>query len=299
MHTSHQKKPNRITKRGPVTSASEMPAPMEYRALEALPVSVVYTMGGTLLAHLPVDPDIPSPVHIGDIQAQGRKRLTNGLTPRADCMARLMARGVSGSDAYRAAYGDKGRTPHTIAARVNQIMGYATMATVVRDYRERMERERQQATVGMRDFVTGRLVHEAQTADNAPSRIRALELLGKTQAMFTDVKRTERAINPKDLDKLKGQLEQRLRSALSRLVPGLSHTSGTAISPESGGNEVPATPPGGQPPYLQRDPRAEKDTEVPAQPAHFTAPHFLLGPHRVSQGGPIPGKHRAMVWEDL
>lgn len=304
MHDSHKSKPNRITKRRALTSASEIPAPHGYADNRALPASVVYTLGGRLLAHIPVDPDIPAPI-LGSSSTGGQRRLANGLSPRADCMARLVARGVSGSDAYRAAYGEKGRDPRTIAARAVKIMGYPRMGTVCSDYRDRMEREQQQATVGMRDFVTGRLVHEAQTADNAPSRIRALELLGKTEAMFTDVRRTERAINPKDLEKLKNQLEQRLRAALVRLGSGLSHDTGTALGLVEMENGNPATPPGGEPPYLQRDPRTEIYSNPPTQGPTFPAtPHFLPGPHRVSQGGPLlenteGGCHRELLLSDL
>jgi hypothetical protein len=193
---------------------------------------IVYLAGGTLMPRLPVDLDIPPVTISGEIRT-GRT-LANGLTPKADAMARLVARGATLSDAYRAAYQARPDiAPQQVTYAVQRISHKAGWGNAVGLYRRGMEEKRAQAVVNMRDFVLGRLTMEAQTAGESSSRIRALELLGKTEALFTDVRRTEKSINPKDLEALKTQLYQRLSTALGRYNPALSLGIGTANNPQS------------------------------------------------------------------
>jgi hypothetical protein len=217
---------------------------------------IVYLAGGTLMPRLPVDLDIPPVTISGEIRT-GRT-LANGLTPRADAMARLVARGATLSDAYRAAYQARPDiAPEQVTYAAHRITSKPVWRDAIGQYRGEMEAKRAQAVVNMRDFVLGRLTLEAQTAGESSSRIRALELLGKTEALFTDVRRTERSINPKDLEALKTQLYQRLSTALGRYNPSLSLGTGTANgsrSPtaEEKGSREPHPP--GSPLESERDP---------------------------------------------
>lgn len=196
----------------PEYSASPMPG-------EMLPNRVAYVIGGGLIPHMPADPETEAALLV-QVTTPYSGKLPNGLSPRADCMARLIARGVSGADAYRASFGKPG-TPRSVVARSWSITRAERFRRAVLGYREMLARERLQTSYGIRDFVLSRLTLEAQTAPETSSRIRALELLGKTEALFTTVTRHENVIDPASLNALKAQLEQRLRSALTRLVPGL------------------------------------------------------------------------------
>jgi len=266
---------------------------------------------------VPLDLDIP-PAQISGERRAGRI-LANGLTPRADAMARLVARGATLSDAYRAAYQSKpDLAPIQASQAANRICHKPEWRGAIDQYRREMEAKRAQAVVNMRDFVLGRLTMEAQTAGESSSRIRALELLGKTEALFTDVRRTERSINPKDLEALKTQLYQRLSTALGRYNPALSLGIGTANSPPSAtaeekGSREPHPP--GSPLESERDP-PENFIVTPAyEPNNPSSPsqtqpgvHFGHGPIRkglsefsekskVSDIEPI--LHREMLETDL
>lgn len=271
-----------------------------------LPDRVVYVTGGNLVPYIPADPAIPPTV-----TATGKPpyivrngRLANGLSPKADCMARLMARGVSGVDALRAAYGVSG-TPPRLATRASQVVMRPGMREAIANYRASAEREREQEAFGMRDFVLSRLTLEAQTAKQDTARIQALKLLGQSEAMWTSVQRTEKTIDQKDLQALKAQLEQRLRHAVQRLMPhqtmGLSQGLGTGNGLETGQT---GPHPGISPLIEHEGPTTSGDTNPLTPPPIFhgspremEAGDFLLGsPVADDAGGSF---HREMSMEDL
>lgn len=240
------------------TSVSEIPGAYGSKAPKEPmgAADIVYLAGGTLMPRVPLDLDIPPPVISGETRT-GRT-LANGLTPRADAMARLVARGATLSDAYRAAYQARPDiAPEQVTYAAHRITNKPVWRDAVGLYRRGMEEKRAQAVVNMRDFVLGRLTLEAQTAGESSSRIRALELLGKTEALFTDVRRTERSISPKDLEALKSQLYQRLSTAIGRFNPSLSLGMGTANGPPSAVEEekgLREPHPPGSPLESERDP---------------------------------------------
>lgn len=232
-----------------------------------VPANIVYTSGGGLIPGLPADPDLAQALTVTTVRHMRNARLPNGLTRRADIMARLQARGASLSASYRAAYSSQQPDPIKVAAAAQRVARLPSYRAQVDNYRAVLEYEARQQVVGIEDFVKSRLVSEAQTARNDGARIRALELLGKTEGMFVDIKRTEKALSPKDLGTLKNELNQRLKDSLLRIAPqlaalqGLSHTAGTDIP--SGEILEPETHPGHTPLVEYWDPPTKKDTIPP------------------------------------
>lgn len=203
----------------PATVADKPMIPAEYMVEpQPMPDNVVYVPGGKLIPSIPLDPDLDRAVTAELTRMPRNGKAENGLSLRKDIFARLVARGATGSAAYRAAFNASGEAKNDARA-ASALLSRAEVGRAVFLYREEAKRKQAQAIVSMEDFVKGGLVKEAQSAPEAGARIRAYELLGKTQAMFTDVKRTERSVNPNDLKSLKDQLEQRLRHALHRLAP--------------------------------------------------------------------------------
>lgn len=194
-----------------------------------LPARVVYSLDGGLVPETVDSPDHASPVH-ADVTATGKlqSRRTNGLTVKADAMARWMAHGATASDAFRAAYKPHPTmAPHRVAHRANVIMNRPAFTVTLERHSERLEEEGRQTTFMMRDFVKARLVLEAQNARQDSARIQALKLLGQTEGMFTTVHRNERSVNPAELAELKAKLEQRLRATLARLGQSVGPMDGT------------------------------------------------------------------------
>ena len=84
-----------------------------------------------------------------------------------------------------------------VAARMDQL------------HRDRDQQQRMQA-LSRSDFVLKRLTDEAMNDDNSDgSRIRALELLGKSVALFTDKVETEDKTE-RDADTIKAELKAKL-----------------------------------------------------------------------------------------
>lgn len=227
---------------------------------------VVYIPGKGLVPHIPYDPDLDGPVTANGWLPIGGK-LANGLTPRMDAFARLVARGVSGSDAMRATWPTmQGRNAGVIASRAGRVMDRTRMT--VSGYRLAWEERGQQKSIPVRDFVLSRLTLEAQDAPESASRIKALDLLGKSEAMWTTTVRQEHTVSPTQLAGLKTQLEQRLSMALSKLgahrITAIMENRGAARSALGTGPEVPPeTPPEGHPPLHGSESRDPGDTNPP------------------------------------
>lgn len=215
--------------------------PMTGEVLPPAPIHVLYLPGQGLRPHVPADPTMPAlTLESGWDVPKGGKVPGWGVSPRMLIFARLTASGVSGREALGAAfpllYGQKNRARQAIR-RASRIMANPAMRETVRRLRELSERARRQETTSMRDFVLARLTHEAQTAPEASARIKALDLLGKSEAMWTTVIRQEQASTPEALESLKTQLEQRLRVALEKLGVASNPDGERGEGSRAGGSE--------------------------------------------------------------
>lgn len=234
--------------------------PLEGEVMPPAPAHVLYQPGqGLRCAIPPADPTMPPSGWMPPVRG---KVPGFGLTPRMLVFARLVASGVSGrgalAGAFPASYGQKNRA-RAASVRASAIMGNPTMRQAVLKLRSWAEGERRQQALTMRDFVLARLTHEAQTAPEASARIKALDLLGKSEAMWTTVIRQEQATTPEALESLKSQLEQRLRVALEKL--------GVAPTPDGErgngpGDGEPEPHPGGTP-LIARGTRPTPDDTIP------------------------------------
>ncbi len=83
----------------------------------------------------------------------------------------------------------------------------------IKDIQADMEADRRTIERRREEWVLKRLSEEADQADNASSRIRALELVGKTVGMFTD--RIEQADTA---ERSASEIEKDLKARLDRLI---------------------------------------------------------------------------------
>lgn len=198
---------------------------------QSLPSSVVYTIGGAIVPDLPRYPDADMPEHVDIPDApRGKATLHNGLTARADAMARWVAAGATLADAYRNAYSPPAsKTPAAIQRSATLITCKPKWTVALQYYREERQAKQSQTSIPVADFVKGRLVLEAQHARQDSARIQALRLLGMTEGLFTTVHKTERTLDPAQLASLKDKLDQRLRSVLGRLGGTFHNASYTAL----------------------------------------------------------------------
>ena len=135
------------------------------------------------------------------------------LTGKQEAFAKLVASGSMLSDAYRECYSADNMKSSTLWSEACRLAQNPKVSARIKDIQADMEADRRTIERRREEWVLKRLSEEADQADNASSRIRALELVGKTVGMFTD--RIEQA---ETADRSASEIEKELRQRLDRLI---------------------------------------------------------------------------------
>jgi len=147
------------------------------------------------------------------VKGKGNNRsanLPNGLTEKQEAFCMSVFSGVSFSEAYRQSYDAERMKPATVHRQAHElVLNRKVAARMDQLHRDRDQQQRMQA-LSRSDFVLKRLTDEAMNDDNCDgSRIRALELLGKSVALFTDKVETEDKTE-RDASTIKAELKAKL-----------------------------------------------------------------------------------------
>ena len=135
------------------------------------------------------------------------------LTGKQEAFAKLVAGGAVLSDAYRECYAADSMKDSTVWSEACRLAQNPKVSARIKDIQADMEADRRTIERRREEWVLKRLSEEADQADNASSRIRALELVGKTIGMFTD--RVEQADTT---ERSASDIERELRAKLERLA---------------------------------------------------------------------------------
>ena len=135
------------------------------------------------------------------------------LTGKQEAFAKLVASGSMLSDAYRECYSADNMKSSTLWSEACRLAQNPKVSTRIKDIQADMEADRRTIERRREEWVLKRLQEEADGADNASSRIRALELVGKTVGMFTD--RIEQA---ETSERSASEIEKELKARLDRLI---------------------------------------------------------------------------------
>ncbi len=140
------------------------------------------------------------------------EQLTNKQTKFANLVA---VEGMSNTQAYIIAYNPsknaKQKSIHEMACRV---FANVKVQSRIKAIQCQIEQEKHMRALRREEYVLNRLTIEAEFADNASSRIRALELLGKTVNMFKDKQEPKKEM-PKASEEVKEELMIKLQKLLS------------------------------------------------------------------------------------
>ena len=145
----------------------------------------------------------------------GGPRNEHDLTAKQEKFTRLVAEGNTLAGAYREAYDAENMKPNTIFSSASRLMDKPQIAARVKVLVRAQEEDSQHDAARIRRFVIERLHIEAENADNASARIRALELLGKLSDVGAFVERIETDI--KD-ERTAAEIEAELKSELAALL---------------------------------------------------------------------------------
>ena len=136
--------------------------------------------------------------------------LSNGLTEKQEGFCMAVFSGMSFSDAYREAYDAENMKAATIHRQAHELVNNPKIAARLDQLHHEREQQRRMQSLSRSDFVLKQLTEEALNTDNSDgARVRALELLGKSVALFTDKVETEDKTE-RDADAIKRELQAKL-----------------------------------------------------------------------------------------
>ena len=138
------------------------------------------------------------------------------ITAKQYEFARLVAEEhLTSSDAYRKAYKPnilaKNKSVHEMACRV---MTNIKVQSMIRSIQHKREEDNRMRAIRREEFVLKKLMEEVEQGDQASSRIRALELLGKTVSMFSN----KVEIKTKQINRTSEELTEDLKLKLQKLL---------------------------------------------------------------------------------
>jgi hypothetical protein len=115
-------------------------------------------------------------------------------------------------DVYDVELDDKGNVPKWANVECTRLMQHPKIALSIREGLKAKEQRLLASTLRTKDYVLKKLYSLAEEDIQASSKIRALELLGKSVAMFTDVQETKETRTSEDVEK---ELEEKINQLLS------------------------------------------------------------------------------------
>jgi len=135
------------------------------------------------------------------------------LTGKQEAFAQLVAKGSMLVEAYREAGYMPNGSDKTQWEAASRLMANSKVLARVKQIQADIEEDRRTIERRREEYVLKRLQEEAEQADTDGSRVRALELLGKTIGMFTDRVETDDKTERQAAD-----IEAELRQKLERLL---------------------------------------------------------------------------------
>jgi phage terminase small subunit len=130
------------------------------------------------------------------------------LTPQQQLFVNALMAGKSKTEAYRGAYNVRTGNDATVYANANRLIKDRRIAGLLTGLDETLKEKVIEDAVKTRRFVMERLHDRVLNAKTESAELKALELMGRAVAMFTDnVDQKVRQIDPKALkEELKGHL---------------------------------------------------------------------------------------------
>ena len=96
-----------------------------------------------------------------------------------------------------------------------RVMTNIKVQSMISSIQHKREEENRTRAIRREEYVLKKLTEEVEQGDQASSRIRALELLGKTIAMFDDSVKIETKKNDRTLEEVTEDLKLKLQKLLS------------------------------------------------------------------------------------
>tara|TARA_R110000744_G_scaffold96279_1_gene186060 strand:- start:223 stop:708 length:486 start_codon:yes stop_codon:yes gene_type:complete len=105
-----------------------------------------------------------------------------------------------------------GKVPKWVEVEASKLVANPKIALSIRTAIERKEVSQTASGLRTRNYVIEQLYSQSVEADSSASKIRALELLGKSVALFTDVTEERKS---RDTDEIERDIESKLEQLLA------------------------------------------------------------------------------------
>ena len=146
------------------------------------------------------------------LQVVAGQSVKGGLTAKQEAFAQGVAQGKTLSEAYRNAYDCESMKDASIWTEASKLMDNPKVIHRVNGLQQAQEERTLHDQARLKRLVLERLHQEATNAESDSARIRALELLGKSIAMFTD------RVEQDDTQRSSEDIEKELVEKLKRLT---------------------------------------------------------------------------------
>lgn len=160
--------------------------------------------------------DVQQPGEVVQPLLAGRGRNAHGLTAQMEAFAQAIAAGASSqAEAYRQAYNAQDMAADTVHNHASRLMARAEIRARVNAIVAAKQAAALHDAGETRRLVTRELLARMSDPKNPPAvQLRALELLGKTVAMFTDRVEEAQVTADQGADAVQDALETRLARLL-------------------------------------------------------------------------------------
>ena len=106
----------------------------------------------------------------------------------------------------------QGKIPKWVEVEASKLVANPKIALSIQKAIERKEQSVTASSLRTRNYVIEQLYRESKESDSDSSRVRALELLGKSVALFTDVTEERKA---RDTDEIERDIETKLEQLIA------------------------------------------------------------------------------------
>ena len=138
------------------------------------------------------------------------------LTPKQRKFARMVASGESYAASYATAYAANKSSKSTIQSEGSRTAGLPHVTAYIEELQRDKERLVRTDVAGQRSWILDRLKNEA-TGDNPTSRIKALELLGKSVGLFDTTQ-----VLVRDAERSPDEIERDLHDKLAAIAAAVN-----------------------------------------------------------------------------
>ena len=154
-----------------------------------------------------LEPDAPDLRVVDGGKDQGK------LTSKQFAYVQAILKGANQSDAYREAYNAENMSDQAIWTEAGRLFRHPEVSRRITAGRAAQERQAVHTGASLRQHIEKRLFFMTENADTDANRLKALDLLGRTEKVGMFVERKAEVVDNRTEEEILAELEAKLRAA--------------------------------------------------------------------------------------